>query len=639
MLGSLDRWFEPASVSQTYAKEHYIALVLILAAGAWLRFWHLGNVGLHGDEDIMALAARGIVAHGVPLLPSDMAYWRAPLHTYLLAGSVMLFGESEWALRMPSAVVGSLCGLLAFAAGRRFLNPIANLAFVASVAFLPAMIDMSQTARMYIFLVAGQLAFCILLFRWEKSSSISDYLWALVLLLVTIQFHRLAVFAALMLFFPGIANRSWKQVCLAIPGVVGSVLFSESTARFANQDFPEESERLPDEGSTEMSGLESAGGGIEVASLIPAFIVGALVVLILFAGSAYRRDRLLPALLLAAGAAACAMLQYHAGTILLVAGSMFWLRRAGGWARLAGVLVVMGGNAALQFTKLSATGAYPGHKIIGAMVGVPSILPTLRFAEFSYVGSAIVIVAALIAVWRLSRGATVPLHFMFLIIAVWAPLLAIGLFAWNVPLRYVSGPLPFFLLATIACAGYVAGLMTRRKGTVRLGRREAVVATAVTAICVINPVAAWDTARNDYGRHPDHKGAALFLRSVILRPGDVIIAEDSIVQSYYLGKVDYRLQSMVGARTHATYDGTNVYDQYTGAIVLGSGEDLSRVLQANAQRRVYVVSSAQVSESLSRRNRGDGIAEVLQSGKLKVLYVGRDGATTVWGNHDRESGS
>jgi 4-amino-4-deoxy-L-arabinose transferase-like glycosyltransferase len=192
-------------------------LVLLLAAGTWARFWQLANVGLHGDEDIMGLAARGIVSHGIPVLPSGMEYWRAPLHTYLLAGSTLLFGDTEWALRLPSAIVGSACGLLAFFLGRRFLDPVLNLGFVAIVMFLPAMIEVSQTARMYVFLVAGVMLFTILLFRWERSSRLSAMLGAVLVLLITIQFHRLAIFAAPLLLYPGLANRSWNESVVEEP--------------------------------------------------------------------------------------------------------------------------------------------------------------------------------------------------------------------------------------------------------------------------------------------------------------------------------------------------------------------------------------------------------------------------------------
>ncbi len=75
----IEQWFEPVRPSQDYRRQDYILLFLILAVGTWLRFWHLGNVGLHGDEDIMGLAARGVVEQGAPILPSGMFYPRALL--------------------------------------------------------------------------------------------------------------------------------------------------------------------------------------------------------------------------------------------------------------------------------------------------------------------------------------------------------------------------------------------------------------------------------------------------------------------------------------------------------------------------------------------------------------------------------
>src|SRR5688572_23367805 len=55
---------------------HRIMLLAIIGVGAWVRFWGLGNVGLHGDEETMAMAVMSIVREGVPILPSGMFYPR-----------------------------------------------------------------------------------------------------------------------------------------------------------------------------------------------------------------------------------------------------------------------------------------------------------------------------------------------------------------------------------------------------------------------------------------------------------------------------------------------------------------------------------------------------------------------------------
>ena len=149
----INRWFKPVTASQDYRRADYVLLGLILFVGTVLRFWGLDNVGLHGDEETMAMPALSLLENGEPRLPSGMYYPRALIHIYMMSGSVWMFGESEWAFRLPSAIVGSLAVLAAFFMGRRYLSPQFNLAFVATVALLPGLIEVSQTARMYVFLV------------------------------------------------------------------------------------------------------------------------------------------------------------------------------------------------------------------------------------------------------------------------------------------------------------------------------------------------------------------------------------------------------------------------------------------------------------------------------------------------------
>ncbi|HEY0340426.1 MAG TPA: glycosyltransferase family 39 protein, partial [Steroidobacteraceae bacterium] len=98
-------------------------LALIVLAGTVVRFWGLGAVGLHGDEKTMALQVMNLVEHGAPLMPSGMFYPRAVAQLYLMAGSVLAFGQSEWVLRLPSVLCGVLLIVLTWKVGQRFLTP------------------------------------------------------------------------------------------------------------------------------------------------------------------------------------------------------------------------------------------------------------------------------------------------------------------------------------------------------------------------------------------------------------------------------------------------------------------------------------------------------------------------------------
>jgi hypothetical protein len=147
---------------------------------------------------------------------------------------------------------------------------------------------------------------------------------------------------------------------------------------------------------------------------------------------------------------------------------------------------------------------------------------------------------------------------------------------------------------------------------------------------IINPAATWQVARNSYRDHPDHKGAAEFIKGLNPGPADILIAEDVINQTYYLGKVDYHLQSAEGATDHSVLTNGTLYDQYTGAPVIGSGPEFQAIVDRETAGNIYIIGDGQVSVSLLRRNRSDGIAEILESDRLDVIYVGRDKRTKVW---------
>ena len=630
MWGVIESWFEPVRPSQPYLRADYVLLLLILAVGTWIRFWHLDNVGLHGDEDIMGLAVRGLLELGSPILPSGMYYPRALAHTYLMAGSVWLFGDNEWALRLPSAIVGSLCGLLAFFLGKRFLEPKPNLAFVAVMTFLPAMIDISLTARMYVFYVASLMVFAIFIFRWERTGSAAPFVLACLAWLLAMHFQPLSVFAAPLFLFPGLANRSWKQLLAGTLAVISAGVIADVLTRLASRNYPEDAERLELVEETPLSPLGLVFQGHFRLAIAIAVAV-ALAVLLLGTIRNERWRSMLPATgLLALGAAACALLHYHIGAMTLLFGTILWVRAGAGMnSRLSIIVAAIGLIALIQFFLLQDTGEFPGRKIIGAFVGTPSIWPTLLFAGNSVAGAAMFIVAFGLAATRLAQDRSIPVHFLFFAIAVWAPLVAIGYFKWYPAPRYLIGALSFFLLSVVAGATYILRIS---RWIERLpARRVLVPAVCVTLVgAMINPTVAWQAARNDYRDHPDHRGAAEFVRGLKLEPADIVIAEDSISQTYYLGNVDYRLQDLAGAGNYSVLRDGSLYDQYTGAAVIGSQQELETVMDQNTGVDIYIISNAQVSDDLLRRNRGSGIAKVLESERMDIIYWGRDDMTTVW---------
>ena len=75
-------------IDSVYSRRDYLFLAFIVVLGISLRFWGLGNAGLHGDEETMAMPAMQILESGLPVLPSGMLYPRAVSQLYLMASSV-----------------------------------------------------------------------------------------------------------------------------------------------------------------------------------------------------------------------------------------------------------------------------------------------------------------------------------------------------------------------------------------------------------------------------------------------------------------------------------------------------------------------------------------------------------------------
>lgn len=116
-----------------------------------LRFYRLDGQSLWADEgNSVALAGRSLA-----VITYGAAYdIHPPLYYYLLHFWVLLFGNSELAVRSLSAVIGILLVGLTFLLGRRLFDPWVGLVAAFLSAISPFQIYYSQEARMYILLAA-----------------------------------------------------------------------------------------------------------------------------------------------------------------------------------------------------------------------------------------------------------------------------------------------------------------------------------------------------------------------------------------------------------------------------------------------------------------------------------------------------
>jgi hypothetical protein len=139
------------------------------------------------------------------------------------------------------------------------------------------------------------------------------------------------------------------------------------------------------------------------------------------------------------------------------------------------------------------------------------------------------------------------------------------------------------------------------------------------------------TVNAGYALHPDHKGAAQFIASTALRPEDIVVAEDVLQQTYYLQRVDYWLRSAEDASLFVRPANGVLRDIYTSTPLIGTGAELLDLINRPDRGDLYVIGSGEFKTATQRRlMRAFGIAAVLRSPELELVYTGRDGVTCVW---------
>jgi 4-amino-4-deoxy-L-arabinose transferase-like glycosyltransferase len=617
-------------------------LVAIVLAGAFVRFWGLGSVGLHGDEKTMALPVMSLVNQGVPLMPSGMFYPRAVGQLYLMAASVMAFGQSEWAMRLPSALCGVLLIVLTWSIGKRFLTPIWNLALTAAVAFLPSFIDDAQTARMYVFLVTCVAGYMALVFAWERTGRTGYLVGAVVTLFVGLQFHTLAIFASFLVFLPGLLQGDVRKFRTGLIAFAIIVVGFTVINHLISMAYPQS--------------VESDAGAVSNgphATFVPHvkhlwLLLGALPALGFSFWVLARRGVLAP-LLLAAALVAEVALAWHLAALLTVA-ALVIARRVSllSRARLACYFTVSLAIGVAQLIFLFQHSAGSPKQIAGVMLGWPSVWPFIAISDYSVVAMLAVVAALAVGLWLLAQRKPVPDHLLLTILGLWVPLLMIGWIKWNIPPRYAAAQIMPMLVAAFAALQWAAQWMnervSRRRRAIVSGTGElAVPVTGATtipawgaavavlaAVLVVNPIQVAQAVDSGYTNHPDHKGAAEYVAHLHPGPHDIIIAEDVLQQTYYLGHVDYWLVNKDVAAPFMHQVHGRWLDFYTDTPLIGTGSELEQLVEKPDRGAIYVIGSGENQGDGRSLMRAFGISQALSSPPFRTVYLGRDGLTRVW---------
>jgi hypothetical protein len=138
------------SISFFESKRNRILLLLVLlAAGSFLRVWNLGRASYWVDEVNTLFCSTSYNATGRMTMPSGWLNDRAPAFTVIMAWAYRLLPANETGTRLPAALFGVACIASAYGLARRMFGAKVGLMTAFLMTFSHFEVGWSRTGRMY----------------------------------------------------------------------------------------------------------------------------------------------------------------------------------------------------------------------------------------------------------------------------------------------------------------------------------------------------------------------------------------------------------------------------------------------------------------------------------------------------------
>jgi Dolichyl-phosphate-mannose-protein mannosyltransferase len=243
----------------------YLLLAAIIGLGFAFRYNDYGAMSFDHDEYGLVQKSKGIWQLGFPFnriageIKPTTSY---ELVTYPMAVTSLLFGDSEWSIRLPALIMGTLCIGIVALMGRRLFNWRTGLIAALIYACLPLNIRWAQNAFhpqqcqfmamvtfwlfyegirvrpfQHKYLTAAAVTFCAAYLSWEGSAFIAPALFLALLVvrwgewwwLKEFHLYRCVFFMAVVviaeLCWRTLASDPFTQVGFGLSNVAGPSLF------------------------------------------------------------------------------------------------------------------------------------------------------------------------------------------------------------------------------------------------------------------------------------------------------------------------------------------------------------------------------------------------------------------------------
>ncbi len=225
-----------------------IVLIAIIILAAFLRFYRLGEVpmGITWDEAAVGYNAWSIVSNGkdewnnsYPLVFKSFEDDKSPIHIYITAASVFIFGLNDFSIRLPMAIFGVFNVLLIYFLVKEIYSK--NIGYMAAflMAISPYSIQFSKFNHESGISLAFFMVGLIYLIRFIKKKTSRLYLVSIFFGLSALTYHTALVFIPLItvvcailfykdlfinkiqLFFSICVVLVFLLVCFFEPGLLG----------------------------------------------------------------------------------------------------------------------------------------------------------------------------------------------------------------------------------------------------------------------------------------------------------------------------------------------------------------------------------------------------------------------------------
>ncbi|MBN4071185.1 glycosyltransferase family 39 protein [Crocinitomix catalasitica] len=248
-------------------QSRFLKLAILLVLVDVLCFNHL--IELRGEEPRRSIVAIEMLESGnyaIPHIYDEIYYNKPPVHNWLIAGSMSVFGTGEWAARLPGVLAFLITAWMLFLVVRKYLNH--DTALLVAFAFLTSsdllFYGSVNAAEIDLFYTLVVMLQALAIFKYRQTEEylklfLISYLLAAIGVLTkgipSIAFQGLTLLVYLAMTARFLKLFSWQHLagiglfsCIVL-GYLYYFSLSEDVWAFLSQQFKEASQRTGNESS------------------------------------------------------------------------------------------------------------------------------------------------------------------------------------------------------------------------------------------------------------------------------------------------------------------------------------------------------------------------------------------------------